>query len=88
MGWTYGEKLDEGAFTMTAVFPLFKNGAFPPEATHVMGEAFDLACLVFNDGRLPTIVKEAIANRVIAEAFTGERDRNRLLMGALRGMSI
>jgi hypothetical protein len=73
---------------MTAVFPLFKNAAFSPEATHVMGEAFDLACLVFNDGQLPTIVKDAIANRVIAEAFTGERDRNRLLMAALKGMSI
>jgi hypothetical protein len=67
------------------VFPLFKNAAFPPETTHVMGEAFDLACLVSNDGQLSTIVREAIANRVLAEVFPGERDRNRLLMAALTG---
>jgi hypothetical protein len=51
-----------------------------------MGEAFDLACRVL--GRVPPSVKETIANRVINEAVSGERDPERLLGAALKGMSI
>jgi hypothetical protein len=72
---------------VTAVFPLLtKNVAFTPEATHVMGEAFDRACLVL--GPIPPAVKETIANRVIEQAATGERDPDRLLLAGLKGISI
>jgi hypothetical protein len=71
---------------MTATYPLSRNDAFTPEATHAMGEAFDLACRVL--GQLPPTVKETIANRVIREASSGERDANRLFTTALKGMTI
>jgi hypothetical protein len=71
---------------MTAIVPLSKNAAFTPEVTHVMGEAFDLACHML--GQIPPTVKETLANRVIKEALSGERDPNRLLTAALKGISI
>jgi hypothetical protein len=71
---------------MTAVFPLSKNAAFPPEATHAMGEAFDLACSVL--GQIPPSVKETIATRLINEAISGERDPDRLLRAAMKGMNV
>jgi hypothetical protein len=70
------------------VFPLWKNAAFPPEVTYVMGEVFDRACLVLDSGQIPSGVKETIANRVIEEALSGERDPDKLLRAALKGMSI
>ena len=71
---------------MTATYPLSTNAAFTPEATHAMGEAFDLACRVL--GEVQPTVKETIANRVIREASFGERDPNRLFTAALKGISI
>jgi hypothetical protein len=71
-----------------SVLPLLQNGAFPPEVTHVMGEVFDRACLVLDNGQISSGVKETIANRVIEEALSGERDPNKLLRAALKGMSI
>ena len=72
---------------MTDLFLLLtKNVAFTPEATHVMGEAFDRACLML--GQVPPAVKETIANRLIEQAATGERDPDRLLLAGLKGMSM
>jgi hypothetical protein len=71
---------------MAANVPLSRNAAFTPEATHAMGEAFDLACRVL--GQIPPIVQETIATRVINEAVSGERDPDRLLRAAIKGLSV
>ncbi|SRR6266851_5912018 len=63
---------------MTAVLPQFEHATFDSEATRVMGEAFDRACLALNGRLLPRVVQEAIANRTIEEAHAGERDLDRL----------
>jgi len=56
----------QGSVTMTATYSLSRNDASTPEATHAMGEAFDLAFHVL--GQVPLSVKESIAARLIKEA--------------------
>jgi hypothetical protein len=63
-----------------------KDGVFEPEATALMGEAFDAAC----EG-LPALkhkrTRELIAVRIIAAARKGVLDPGRLMSFALVGMS-
>jgi hypothetical protein len=64
------------------------DDAFDPEATHLMGEAFDLACgSMSNDGQL-NVVKEVIAKRIIKAAHKGERDPVQLCERALQELGI
>src|SRR6516165_7154407 len=60
------------------------DGVFEPEATTLMGEAFEAACqaLHFPEDRS---VREVIASRIIAAARRGERDPWRLRSLALEG---
>jgi hypothetical protein len=60
------------------------DGVFEPEATALMGEAFEAACqaLHFPEDRS---VREVIATRIIAAARRGERDPWRLMSLALEG---
>jgi hypothetical protein len=58
-------------------------GVFDPEALAAMGEAFDAACKALDDTGQPQIVREVIAQRIIAAASAGERDPARLLAAAL-----
>ena len=65
-----------------------EDAAFDPEATHLMGEAFDLACRsISNDWQL-NVVKEAIARRIINVAHKGERDPVQLCERALQELGI
>ena len=65
-----------------------EDAAFDPEATHLMGEAFDLACgSISNDGQL-NVVKEVIAKRIIKIAHTGERDPVALCERALQELGV
>jgi hypothetical protein len=73
---------------MTLVFPRFDNGEFSPEAAHVMVEAFDRACLVSKGAGLQGGVQDAMANRILEQAVTGERDPDRLCKAALKGMDL
>ena len=43
-----------------------------------MGEAFDAACAELQDGNLPNLAREIIAERIIGAAKRGERDPKRL----------
>ncbi len=63
-----------------------KDGVFGPEATALMGEAFDAACreLHFPQHKW---ARELIAERIIAAARMGELDPVRLRMVALVGLS-
>jgi hypothetical protein len=63
------------------------SGAFGPEATAAMNEAFDAACKVVHHAGQPTeAVREVIAQRIIAAATSGERDPVLLRAAALAGL--
>jgi hypothetical protein len=65
-----------------------EQGAFEPEATAAMGEAFDAACNELHCTSQPEVIRELIARLVIAAASRGELDPIRLRMVALAGFTI
>jgi hypothetical protein len=60
-------------------------GAFDPEALAEMVEALGAAAEHLQGTNHPEMMRERIANRIIAAARLGERDPARLLEAALRG---
>jgi hypothetical protein len=63
--------------------PSIEHGAFEPEATAAMGEAFEAACNELHEvGQLP-MVRKVIAQRIVAAARSGELDPVRLRTAAL-----
>jgi hypothetical protein len=63
--------------------PSLEQGAFVPEATAAMGQAFEGACKELHDvGGLP-MVRKVVAQRIIAAARGGELDPVRLRTAAL-----
>ena len=73
--------------TNTAI-PFFRDTAFDPETTHIMGQAFDGACKALHDIGQPIVVKEVIAKRIIQIAKSGERDPNRLCERTLKALGL
>ena len=68
--------------------PFTEQGAFEPEATAAMGEAFDAACKELHDSGEPKVRREVIARRIIATARRGELDPVRLRAAALNGLPL
>jgi hypothetical protein len=68
--------------------PFTAQGAFEPEATAAMGEAFDAACKELHRTRPLEGVREFIAALIVAAARQGELDPVRLRMAALVGFAI
>ena len=66
-----------------SIHSFVKPEVFDPEALATMDEAFDAACKALDDTGQPQIVREVIAERIIAAASTGERDPVPLLEAAL-----
>jgi hypothetical protein len=64
---------------------LITAGFFGPEVA-AMSEAYDAALKALHDTGQPKIVREIIAERIIAVAKTGERDPVRLRKSALAGL--
>lgn len=60
--------------------------SFDPEALKAVGAAYDLAVANMQGGEQPKIVREIIAQRIIASAKTGERNPQKLCQMALRGI--
>jgi hypothetical protein len=63
---------------LATILPFLRAGqdSFDPDATRIMGNAFDAACQrlgILTDGE-----REAIAGYIIGAAKRGERDPNRL----------
>jgi hypothetical protein len=56
----------------------FSEAAFSPELTHVMGLAYERACLTLPGNGYAAILKEIIARRIIEAAQRGEVDPQRL----------
>jgi hypothetical protein len=65
-----------------------EQGAFGPEATAAMGEAFDATCEELRCTSQPEVIRELIAGLIIATATHGELDPIRLRMRALAGFTI
>ena len=63
--------------------PSLEQGAFGPEATAAMGEAFEAACKGLHDVGKADLVRELVAKRIIAAASRGELDPIRLRTAAL-----
>jgi hypothetical protein len=72
---------------MATPFPSH-NQAFDPETTHAMGEAYDACLQVLHDRRQPAVVKEALAEHIIAAATKGERDPALLCDAALQATDV
>jgi len=68
--------------------PFTTQGAFEPEATAAMGEAFDAACKELHCTRPLEGVREFIAALIIAAARQGDLDPVRLRMTALVGFAM
>ena len=66
--------------------PSTEQGAFEPEATAAMGEAFDTACKELCDVGQLQMVRKVVAQRIIAAARKGELDPVRLRAAALNGL--
>jgi hypothetical protein len=67
--------------------PFIEQGAFEPEATAAMGEAFDAVCEELRCTNQPD-VREFIAALIVAAASHGELDAVRLKIAALTGFAI
>jgi hypothetical protein len=65
-----------------------EHGAFEPEATAAMGEAFEAAGKDLHEAGVRELVRKLIAKRIIAAASKGELDPVRLRIAALRGLSV
>jgi hypothetical protein len=68
--------------------PFMQQGAFGPEATAAMGEAFDAACEELLCTSQPEVIRELIAGLIIAGASRGEFDPLRLRKVALASFAI
>ena len=73
---------------MATILPFTRpETAFDEFATSAMGVAFDAACVELQDGQRSNLVREIIAERIIAAAKRGERDPERLRSIALAALS-
>jgi hypothetical protein len=54
------------------------GSVFDPEATRILGNAFDSACALVGHTPQPTATWEAIAKNILEAAKQGERDPRRL----------
>ena len=71
-----------------SIIPFLTDASFDPEATRIMGLAYDKAQQLLHDKGQPAIVNEIIARRVIEIAKTGERDPDKICDRVLRAFGI
>jgi hypothetical protein len=71
-----------------AINPFAEQGAFAPEATAAMGEAFDASCEELRDVGHLQLVRKLLAQRIVAAARKGELDPVRLRAAALNGLPL
>ena len=71
---------------MSVLFSSVGLNALGPETTAAMGEAYEAALKDLHDTGQPQIVRDVIAERIVAAAKLGERDPVRLQEAALAGM--
>ena len=62
------------------------GSVFDPEATRILGNAFDAACALAGHTPQPTATWEAIARNILEAAKQGERDPRRLREAGLAAL--
>ncbi len=75
------------AAAMAEIVDLFRGAAFDPETVEVLCAAYEKARASLHDRGQPQIVREIIAQRIIAAAKRGERDPDALCAAGLAGLS-
>ena len=74
---------------MASILPFIRiKTDFDDQVTHLVGQAFDLACKELHDTGQPPLVHEIIAKRIIDAARTGERDVIRLRDAGLAALGM
>jgi len=63
--------------------PFLNGEEFDPETVRILGVAFEQVCVALRIGNCADDVKQAIANKIIELAKTGERSPDRLCECAL-----
>jgi hypothetical protein len=82
-------KLNGGTSGVASILPFIRlRSDFDDEATRIMGEAFDAACIEIRDTEMLTVTHEVMAKRIIDAARKGERDPVRLRDIALAALGI
>ena len=71
---------------MATIVDLFRQTSFDPDTIKTLREAYDRALRSLHDAGQPDIVKEIIAQRIIALAKQGERNPDRLCSDALSAL--
>ena len=71
---------------MGTIYELFDQASFDPETLKLLCDAYDRANKALHDAGRPNVVNEVMAQRIIALAKQGERDPERLVKGALKGL--
>ena len=64
--------------------PFLNGQQFDQETVRILGVAFERVCIALQVGDCGDDVKNAIANKIIELAKTGERNPNRLCERALK----
>jgi len=72
--------------TAMAVYHLFRNKAFEPEALAVMTSAYSDVCRVLGLHERDQVETDAVAKKIIEFSQRGERDPARLRESVLRAM--
>ena len=71
---------------MAPIVDLFRQTSFDPETIKALCDAYDKALRSLHDAGQPDVVKEVIAQRIIALAKHGERNPDRLCADALSAL--
>ena len=77
-----------GGFAMVSGTPFSTDVFFGPNATQIMGIAFEKACRSLHDTGQPDIDKEIIAKRIIDFAREGANDPDRLCEMTLKALGL
>jgi hypothetical protein len=64
--------------------PYLDGERFDPETTHIMGAAFEATCIALRTGDCDDGIKQAVADKIIHLARTGERNPDLLCEQALK----
>ena len=68
--------------------PFLKGATFDPEHVKAMGKAFDSIIRELHDRGQNRVVREVIAERIIAFAKSGERDPDKLFKLAIDALGV
>jgi hypothetical protein len=69
-----------------SINPFLNGERFDPETRRVLGVALEMTCIALRTGDCADDVKQAIADKLIALARTGERNPDVLCETALRNI--